>query len=240
MKLTPTDILNLRKALLAARYAGVDDVVITGGRIAGVHEGHISAIFSMVMLSIDPEITMGIKKLTDFEKRLNLFGEDVLVEGELSDAKKVRKLSMRGKAGKIEYRCTDEKLITYPKTNPGDELMGITLTKPEIALLVKGTKTLGADGLVLQVKRDGTVHIECTDTNRDRFEIDIGSPALFSGDPQPYVNTLNVTNNGVFLQLLEQMVKDNDEAELVVFGTKIGMKVFGHDVFVIPDAQHGD
>lgn len=243
MKLTPTDILELRKALMAARLAGVSSVVITNGYIAGVHDAHIAAIFSPIKLSIDSAISIGIMKLADFEKRLTLFGEDVLVEGEVNDAKKTRKLSIRGKTGKIEYRCTDERMITYPKTNADEPGVLVTLTKAEVALISRGTKTLGGAQLTLQIKRDGLVHIESSDTNQDRFEVDIEAPATFIDEeaPYPYVNSFDVSNNGAFLPLIENIVKESDTAELLVMRTgNISLKVYGHDVFAVPKAQHGD
>jgi hypothetical protein len=243
MKLTPQDVLEVRKALLAARLAGVSSVVITNGYIAGVHDAHIAAIFSPIKLSLDPAISIGIMKLADFEKRLTLFGDDVLVEGEVNDAKKARKLSIRGKAGKIEYRCTDERMITYPKTNADESDIVVTLSKAEVALLSRGTKTLGGSDLVLQIKRDGSVRMESHDTNQDRFEIEIEGKAVFVDEdaPHPYVNSFDATNSGAFLPLIENMVKENDTAELVVMRTgNISLKVYGHDVFAVPKAQHGD
>jgi hypothetical protein len=243
MKLTPSDVLEVRKALLAARLAGVSNVVLTNGYVAGVHDAHVSAIFSPIKLSLDPAISIGIMKLADFEKRLTLFGEDVLVEGEVNDAKKARKLLIRGKTGKIEYRCTDERMITYPKTNADEPGIVVTLTKAEVALLSRGTKTLGGSELVLQIKRDGAVHLESHDTNQDRFELDAEARAVFVDEeaPYPYVNSFDASNNGAFLPLIENMVKDNDTAELVVMRTgNISLKVYGHDVFAVPKAQHGD
>lgn len=241
MKLTSTDVQKLRAGLAAARLAGVANVVITNGYIAGVHEGHIAAIYSPIELSIDREISFGIMKLSDFEKRLNLFGDDVLVEGEVADNKNVRKLNIRGKAGKIDFRCTSERLITYPKSNMDEPSIVLTLTKPEIALIARGAKTLGASHLTLQVKRDGTVHIECSDTNQDVFAADVAGVAEFVGDAHPYVNRFDATNNGAFLPLLEHMVKDKDDATVYITQTgNISLKAFGHDVFAVPMAQHGD
>lgn len=241
MKLTPEDVLALRAGLAAARLTGVADVVIANGHISGVHSAHIAAIFSPITLSIDPEISLGIMKLADFEKRLNLFGTDVLVEGEVTDSKKVRKLNIRGKAGKIDFRCTDERLIKYPKANPDEAGIVITLTKAEVQLISKGAKTLGATSLVLQIKRDGTVHIECVDTNKDQFQADVEAKAEFIDAVYPYVNSFDVSNNGALLPLLEHMVKEKDDARLVVTLTgNISLKAFGHDVFAVPMAQHGD
>jgi hypothetical protein len=172
-----------------------------------------------------------------------MFGDLVEVEGEVTDANKVRKLTIRGKGSKVEFRCTDEKLITYPKENNDEYGVLVTFSKPEVALLSKGAKTLGADQLTFQVKRDGAVHIECADSSMDRFEIDLETPAVFVDEENPYpvVNPFDVSAGGVFLQLLEHMVKDADTAELVVMKTgNVLMKIYGHEVLAIPRIQIGE
>ena len=241
MKLTQDDNRKLRTALLAARLAGVNDVVITNGIIAGVHEQHIGAIFSPIDLSIDKDVTIGIKRLTDLEKRLSLFGENIEVEIEINDAKKARKLGVRASSGKIEFRCTDERLITYPKTNQDEPGMVLTLTKAEIGLISKGAKTLGTEQLTLQIKRDGVVHVECSDANTDRFEVELAAPAEFVDDVYPYVNPFDVSSKGVFIPLLENLVKDADTAEIVVMRSgNISIRVYGHDVLAVPRIQTGE
>ena len=240
MKLSQTDILKIRGALMAARTAGINSVVLTSGYVAGVHEKHIAAIFSTLELELDPAISIGLAKLTDLEKRLSLFGE-VEVEGELNANNKMCKLAIRGKGGRIDYRCSDERLITYPKSNADEAGIVIKVTKPEVALLSKGAKTLSTEHLTLQIKRDGTVHFECHDTNQDEFQMDLETQAEFIDDVYPYVNPFDVSAGGVFLPLLENMVKEADEAELIVMKTgNINLRVHGHDVFAVPRIQHGE
>lgn len=240
MKLIPSDLLKVRAALSAARLAGINSVVISNGRISGVHDEHIAAIFSPLELSIDSSISLGIVKLSELEKRLALFTGDILVEGEVNDANKVRKLNIKAKTGKIEFRCTDEKLITHPKSNMDEPGIVLTISKPEIALISKGIKTLGAELLTLQVKRDGAVRIECSDVNQDIFEVTFENGAEFIDDEYPYVNPFKA-NGGVLLPLFEQLVKDNDTAQVFIMKTgNILIQAHGHDVFVVPRIQHGE
>ena len=240
MKLTSAQLLDLRKALMAGKLAGLDSIVFANDKVAGLHEGHTAAVFSDLKL-LEPGITMGIVRLGELDKRLALFGDDVLVELEIADSKNVRRLAIKKGSSKIDFRCTAEKLITYPKTNTDDAGIFLTFTKPEVAMLSKGAKTLGAEQLTLQVKRDGTVHIECKDKNGDSFEIDLETPAAFAEDAYGYVNPFDVSSGGVFLPLLEHMVKDADTADLVIMKTgNIGMTAYGHHVIAIPRIQHGE
>lgn len=242
MKLTQDDLLSLRRALLACKLGGLDTAVISEGKVRGLGEKKNAAILSDLVLSIDTDISLGIGRVSELDKRLALFGENVLIEGEVDDNKRVRRLSLRGPTAKIDFRCTNEKLITYPKSAEGDDDgVYVTLTKPEVVLIAKAVKTLGVDQLTVQVKRDGTVHIECADANNDRFETDLSQLAEFADEAYSVVNPFDTTSNGVFISMLEHLVKDSDEAKLVFKRSgNILMKIYGHDMLAIPRIQTGD
>lgn len=238
MKFNKDDILKIRSALLACRIAGLDSVVISQGMLRGLGDKQHGAIFSEMKLSIDPAIDIGISKLSELEKRLTLFGEEIAVEGELTDAMKARKLTIKGHFGKIEFRCTDSKLIKYPKENNDEAMAAVSFTKTEIALIVKGTKVMGAEQVVIQVKRDGGVHVEALDQNNDRFELDASMPAEFFNDAYPSVNSFDTSSNGVFIGMLEHAAKDSDIVTLVL--TRAGqfrVQAYGHDLLAIPRIQ---
>lgn len=234
MKFSPDDIRTLRTALSTAKIAGIDAAVITNGFLGGVHEKHSAVLYSPIKL-LEGTQSMGMTRLPELEKRLALFGDDVLIEGELNDAGKLRILRMKGKAGKIEFRCTDERLIKYPKSNPDAPNILLTFTKPEIALLSKGAKLMSSDGMVLQIKRDGGVHLECQDETNDRFEIDIEAPAKFLNDETTYVNTFDLGTGSPFMPLLEHMAKEADTVEIVIMESgNVSTTVHGHTVFAVP------
>lgn len=227
---------------MACKLGGLDTAVISNGMIRGLGDKKNAAILSELELSIDPQISLGIAHLAELDKRIGLFGEIILVEGELNDANKVRRLMIRAKTARIDFRCTDEKLITYPKSAEGDDDgIVVTITKPEVALIAKAVKTLGVDQLTIQIKRDGCVHIECADSNNDRFETDLSQLGEFVDDAYPVVNSFDTTSNGVFIAMLEHMVKDQDEATLIFKKSgNIAMRIFGHMMFAIPRIQIGD
>lgn len=241
MKLNAVDVLQLRNVLKAANKAGLFSMVIHEGKARGVSEARNAAIFSEFQSSIDPEVELGITRISELEKRLNLFGENVLIEIEVNDANKARKLSVRGKSGKIDFRCTDSKLITYPKTNTDSPNAVVVMTKPEAALLSKGARILGGDFLVVQVKRDGQVHMECSDVNNDRFELDLETPAEFIDDPMPAVHKYDIGTNGVLIPMIEHLAKDNDTLELPLLATgNFALRLFGFDMLAIPRIKTGE
>jgi hypothetical protein len=222
----------------ACRLADIDLAVISEGKIRGLSESKNAAIFSELELSIDADIKMGITRLSEFEKRLSLFGDDILIEGELNADKKVKKLTIKGKAGKIEFRCTDIALLErkYPKTHNEEVGTVITISKPEVSLISKGVKTLGAEQVTLQVKRDGHVHVEGIDSSNDRFETELETAAEFvDEDPLPSVNSYASTTSGVFLKVLDHSVRDADSVQLMMMKSgNLGMKAYGHDLLIIP------
>lgn len=236
MKLTSNDLVKLRSALSACRIAGIDTAVISQGMIRGLGENHGAAIIAALDLSIDKSIDMGIGKITDLEKRLALFDDVVLVEGELNAQNKVRKLLIRDKKAKVEFRCTDSAIIKYPKSNNDIEKAVLTITKPEIALVVKGVKTVNAEQLTLQIRRDGSVHIEAVDISNDRFETDLEHAAeSIDEDTVATVVNYDTTSSGVLLTILNTACKDQDTIKLVLMQSgQLRIKLLGHDVLVIP------
>lgn len=237
MKLTATDNQKLRAAFAACRVADIDLAVISEGLIRGLSESKNAAIFSPLELSIETDIAWGITRLSELSKRLELFGDDILIEGELNASKKVKKIGIKGKAGKIDFRCTDIALLErkYPKAHSEQCGTVITMTKPEVALMVKGVKTLKAEQVTIQVKRDGLVHIEAVDSSNDRFEIDLSTPAEFVDEPVGSVFSYNTSSTGVFLNLVEHTVREADSTTLQVMRSgNVGLKIYGHDILAIP------
>ncbi len=237
MKLTASDNQKLRAAFTACRIADIDLAVVSEGKIRGLSESKNAAIISALELSIDPEITLGITRLSELSKRLDLFGEDILIEGEVNDAKKVKKISIRGKSGRIEFRATDVALLErkYPKAHSEQAAAVITLSKPEISLIGKGVRTLGAETMTIQVKRDGSVRIESSDSSNDRFEMEVSSQAEFVDEETAIVNAYDTSSSGVILKLIEYAARDADSVSLAVMKSgNIMLNISGHDILIIP------
>jgi hypothetical protein len=240
MKLSQNDILKIRGALIAARIAGINSVVFANGHVSGVHEKLSSVMFSSCALELDSGISIGLGRLLELEKRMALFS-DIEIQYELSAQNKMSKLLIRGKGGKIDYRCTDERLIQYPKSVNDEVDVVCSINKPEISLLSKGAKTMGSENLTLQIQRTGIIHFECHDVNNDQFKIDLESPALFVESEHSYVNDFAAGSNGVFLSMLENIARDEDVVTFSIMKTGYVMfNLHGHDIYVSPLAQIGE
>lgn len=241
MKFLPVDVIEFRKALMAANKAKLESFVIHEGLVRGLNEATNAAIFSEIQFSFSKEIQLGAVKLNELEKRMGLFGDDLIIEGEVNDANKVRRLTFRGKSSKVDFRCTDARLITYPKTNEDEAFAVVTLTKAEASLLSKGVKLIGGEELTLHIKRDGGVHIECADTNNDRFELDLEAKAEFIDEPGSLARTYDAGSKSSFLPMIDHLARDNDEVSLVFMRTgNISMKLYNLDMLAIPRIHTGD
>ena len=243
MKFTPDDNRKIRAALAACKLADIDLAVISEGKIRGLSESRNAAIISALELSVDPSVQIGITRLSELIKRLELFGDEILIEGEIRESKNMMaKLNIRGKAGKIEFRCTDVALIDkkYPKANNDQPSAVLIFTKTEVALISRAVKTLGAEQLTIQVKRDGAVHLESLDTSSDRFETDLSTPAQFVDEPYPSVFSYITSSSGVLLTLLDHSVRESNSSELVMMKSgNTQIKIFNHDITAIPRIQTG-
>lgn len=239
MKLTQDDNLKLRAALSACKLANIDLAVITEGKIRGMAESRTAVIFSDIELSLEQDVKWGITRLSELHKRLELFGDRILIEGELNGDKKVKKISIRGdnSNSKIDFRCTDIALLDrkYPKSHNEQEAVTIKLKREDVAMMIKGVRTLGADRVTFQVKRDGHVHIESVDSSNDRFEFDLSTEAEFINEPNGYVSQYDTSNTGVLLNLLSHLVRDKDEATITMNESgNLGLWINGFYILAIP------
>lgn len=234
MKFDIEDIKKLRAALVACKLGGLESVVFSEGQVRGLGEKKNAVIFDDCVFSFgDAEI--GVARLQELEKRLSLF-EDVVIEGEVNDANKTRKLVIKSRTSKMDFRCTDSKLIKYPRTNNDEDASHIRIMQHEVAILNKSVKALGAEELTIQINADGRVHLECQDTNNDRFETDLSQSAVFVEDePVPSVFSYQSDSNGVLLSMLDFAVRTADHVDITIKRSgNMSFRVQGYKMLAIP------
>lgn len=237
MKLTQEDNTKIKAALVACKMADIELAVISEGKIRGMSESKNAAIISELSLSIDPQVTLGVTRLGELEKRLALF-KDVTIEGELNADKKVKRLTIKGSgSSKIEFRCTDIALLDrkYPKSHNDVPFAELTFTKEEVQFFSKAVRTLGAEQLTIQIKKDGAVRIESSDSSNDRFEYDIAAQANFADDPTSMVRSYSTTSTGVLLKLLDYLARDSDTITVNVMSSgNLALVLGGFTILAIP------
>lgn len=238
MKLTTYDIASLQAALSASRIIGTDLAVLAGGKIMGVNDKRDAAIISDLDLSCPDEVKIGIGRVDELTKRLALFGEAVEGELKLNDRNEVTQITLTSGRTKVQFRCTSMSLLErkYPQENADVEAVKVFFSKEEIGQLSRGARTFSAESIVIKVDRDCTVHIECTDSNNDRFAQVLEKPATFTN--REAESTVFVYRADVLTALLSDAGKDYDTFAVAIGeGGSLTGRVRGHTLIIMPQAN---
>lgn len=226
-----TDIATLRSALLACKLADIENVVIHQGLIRGISEKETAIIFSNISFSFGDEVSFGITRISDLEKRLNLFTDDMSVEGEVSKNNEMRKLTFKQGRSKIEFRCASFKLIRYPKTMSDEDNGMMTISKDEVSFISRGVKTMNPESLSISIK-NGEVIFECSDASNDVFNTSLSNDCELENDG--YFNSFAVGSSGVIIPLMESASKSGDVSLLVKKSGILSINVANHTVLIPP------
>lgn len=240
MKLTKTDIANLRNALATAKIIGTDIAVIANGKIMGVNDKRDAAIISELALSISPStrIGFGSSRLQEFEKRLALFGDDVEAELKINEGTgDVSLITMKAGRSKVQFRCTSLSLLDrkYPQENADVPHVVVSLSKSEMVQLTKAARTLGAENVVVKIDRDGAALIECVDSNNDQFTVALNTPGEFVNERELTVFTYNADR---LCSLLDASAKEYDVLSVVIGeGGSLTGTLRSHNLIIMPQAN---
>lgn len=213
MKLTHTDIEELKSVLTACKIIGVDGVVIHQGMARGAKVSLDAAILSPHKLTMSEDIRMGVGRVDELLKRLSIFSGPIDVEGKTNDAGDVAMLTLSSGKTKVQFRCTNANLMKYPKSNEDQPVAVITFSKAEVQQAAKAAKTLGSEKMVIQISRAGTVTLECVDSSNDRFSIELAKEVEFIEEAEGIVQTYLA---GLLVDVLDAGVKDADEISVVL------------------------
>lgn len=237
MNFSAPDIQLLKSAFAACSAVGIDTVFINDAQIRGTNQTTNINIISPLKLSLDPKTGLGIGSISALSARLGLFGDEPVISATLKDDV-VSLLNIGGGRSKIQFRCTAERLIRYPKANQDVEMVYVRLKKHEIAQLVKAVKALSAETFVLIINAAGAVSLEATSPQNETFSLQIEDPAEFENDACSVVHTYEGSQ---VTALLSAAVKTADEMVMVVgeYGS-LTVQVNGCTMVATPHANHED
>lgn len=232
MKTIHTDIVELKSILSACKLVGVDGVVIHEGLARGAPPSLNSAILTEAKLSISPDLRIGIGRVSELEKRLNIFSGPVEIEGKANDKGDVSMLTISSGKTKVQFRCTSASLMTYPKVNEDQPIAMITFNKNEVQQLNKAVKTMAATDIVIQISRAGVVKLECSDATNDRFDIELGQEVEFVEDADSVVQTYVAS---ILVDVLDAACKNLEEITILLGEAgSITATANGHTLLVLP------
>lgn len=213
MKLTNTDIDELKSILSACKVIGVDAIVIHQGMARGAKISLDAAILSPTSLSVSEDLRIGIGRVGELEKRLSIFSGPIEIEGKTNETGDVSMLTLSSGKTKVQFRCTNAKLMKYPKSNEDQPVALITFSKAEVQQAAKAAKTLASEKMVIQISRAGIVTLECVDSSNDRFSIELAKEVEFVEEAEGIVQTYLA---GLLVDVLDAGVKDADELTIVL------------------------
>ena len=238
MKLTPKDIEELRTILSVCKTLGIEGIILNEGRVRGAKPSLDVAIISDTNLSISEALRVGIGRVSELDKRLGIFGADINVDGKCNEAGDVSMLTMTAGKTKLQFRCTSVALMRAPKSNDDVPVCTIKVTKAEAALIAKASKTLSAETIVLYVNRAGAAKLECSDSAKDKFEIELSNQVKYADEEQSLVQTYLA---GLFVDVIDQGTRDTEEIDLIVGEVgSITAALKGHTVMIMPRLTDDD
>jgi hypothetical protein len=238
MNLSSSDLSQLRDAFAICRVAGIDAVVVTDNMIRGITTTSKFAILSPINLSIPAKIKIGIGRIGELEKRLSVFADAVSAELKLNDNDEVTLMTLRSGKSSIQFRCTSERLIKYPKQNDDEPAVTIEATKAEVSQVARAVKTLGAETVTVSVSRAGVVKFECSAPTNESFIEELSRPATFENDVFGVVHTFEGDR---FASILDFAARESSDVPIVIgVDGSLTLSVKGHVVVVIPNSNGSD
>jgi hypothetical protein len=236
MNLTNNDLNILRESFAVCRLLGVDAVVVTEGKIRGISQDSKAAILTDAQFSFDSSIKIGIGRIPELEKRLNIFSTAAVADAKVNDNNDVVMLKIKGGKAAVEFRCTAPKLIRYPKENADTASCTIKLTKDEVQQIVRGIRSMAAETSTVAVTRAGVVKVECASPTNEAFEIELDAAADFENDQQGIVHIYSAPR---LANILDAAIKSYDEVALQIgeYGS-ITSVINGYQLVMNAEADH--
>lgn len=235
MKMLSADIDQLKNVITACRIADIDSVMITDNKVRGVSSTGKMAILTEVPFTFDPSIKLGIGRLSEFEKRLSIFATETIIEGKLNEKNEASLLTIASGKSKVQFRCTSERFIKYPKANEDPPACVVSATKAEINQLARAAKTLGAETLTMAIDKLGNVKFECSSPANETFISEINSKAEFVNDTESCVN---IYSGSLMASVLDAAVRDCDSLGIVVgeYGS-LTIQLKGLTILAMPESN---
>lgn len=241
MKMTVADVEQLRSAFAVCRTADLDSVVVTENMVRGLATNSKRALISPVNLSFDSALKIGIGRIGELEKRLAIFGTDTpTAEGKLNDSGEVAVLELisTNRKTKVQFRCTSERVIKYPKANDDEPVASFSASKDEIGQIARAVKTLGAEFLTIAIGRDSSVRFECSSPTNESFVTVLEKEAVFENGQQAIVH---IYEGDRFASVLDAAAREVKDVEIVLgeFGS-LTLSIKGHVLVIMPEANQED
>jgi hypothetical protein len=234
IKFTPQDITALKNAISAARLVGVDAFVIRDGKVSGVSEKMNGCIFSDFSFTDNHDIKIGLNRLSELDKRLSLFGDSIDVTLDVTSEGKAKIMHIKTASGRVEFRCTDPKMIKAP-TEITDPVVAVgVMSKAEVSQIVRGVNVLSSEKIMMHIDRNQIIRFEAKDSTNDTFEFKLENPAEFIDEATPMLTSFDGAG-GVIAKLLDASSKECDPVTFSISQTgQLRVTYNSYELIAIP------
>ena len=231
MKLSQEEIIILKKALDTCKIVNIESAVISENKIRGAAITKDVAIISPLSITLN-DLKLGIGRINELKKRLDLYGNDANIELTENDKNDITQVNISAGKSKMQFRCTAERQIRYPKSNDDIPFAKISFSKEEFLQLSKATKTLGAASVVIHSSRKGDIKVECAEeSTNDKFALELENTAEFTEDETSFIFTYKAAN---LIAALDSCNKEDQINLIIGERGSITLPINGFTIMIMP------
>lgn len=172
MKLNKEQIHCITQTIKTAALVGVDGVQITSAGLHGMNDAQNVFLIHYDNIPAFDFTTMAVTDLSGFTNRLSLFDDpDALsIEATINDRHNcVSKIVMKSGRTKVEYQCTDPRLVPAPKNIADEFHYCFDLDDESVTKIQKAMGIFKSDTFTIKSNMNG-VTFEIQSINNDTFE----------------------------------------------------------------------
>lgn len=185
MKFTNTDINNLNNLLSICSLVDIDALVIEDGRLSSVNADRTCAFLTDANIPVLPaDVKLCISKLKVLRDRLDIFKTDpkLAIETKEKPNGEISSLEISGSNAKVQFRTSPRNTVKVPKAINDIPVKEVIITKEEAQTILTATKAMGSKKLTFNVGKKDEVTVELSDSNNDKFSIQLENAAVSLGD----------------------------------------------------------
>jgi hypothetical protein len=180
------------------------------------------------------EVKLGISRLREFRKRLELFTSEFSIETKDTPKHDVSAIEMKSSKASLSYRATGVNTIKYPKDIDDEIVKTVSITKEEALLILSAGKAMGAENISFTFKKKGVVVVEFADVVQDSFNLTLENPfeEIAEGD-----SNVSIFVFPVFADLLRVNLSEFEAVSIRIGNSSALIAVNGYDIRLISQTE---
>ena len=186
MNIDSSTIAFMKNAVITAKLAGIENLIIQRDRVRGTNEQRTAILLHENNIPNLPFDSIGLSRIDIFLTRLELVQplKNFEMTFCLSDDKQfVRSLDMRAKNVSVNYRCANPTTIQAPKSFKDSIKYKLNMSPEALLLISKGAGAMGgADDIIIKTNKN-KVEVTIEDITNDALTFDLDTnPEVIEGN----------------------------------------------------------